>query len=122
MLVYGIPSTMIAFGTILTAYWAKGAKSGARDASVQAQQTHEQVASPNGLTTGDAVDQIRRDMTDIRLNQAEFKESVRASRILTAEVQNELRRTRDELSAQITQVREDQQLVISRLDKLEEAQ
>lgn len=101
VLVFGIPSTIAAVGTIFAAFWA-------RDARGQARHAKEQVSSPNGVTTGDAVDQIRRDLVDLRANQAEFKESVRASRILTAQVRQEIRDTREGISEQISQLHNEQ--------------
>lgn len=94
VLTFGVPSALAAATGLLAAIWSHNARAEARTAK-------EQTASPNGITTGTSVDQIRRDLVDLRANQAEFKESVRASRILTAQVRTELRETREQIADQM---------------------
>lgn len=109
VLVIGVPSTIAAFTGLMAAFWSRSARGEARHAKAQAEVAVEQTASPNGHTTGEAVDDIRRRIYAMEANQAEFKESVRASRMLTAELRGEVQSAREDLSEQITRLRENQE-------------
>lgn len=105
-LIIGVPGIAAAVAGLFSWRNARAAKSEATHAKNEATQAKEEVASPNGHTTGEAVDKILRDIIAMQAAQSEFKESVRASRQLTTEVREEIRATREDLSGQITELRE----------------
>lgn len=107
-LTVGVPATIGAAGAVLAAYWARSARGEARHGKEAAQEAADEVRSPNGHTTGEAVEQLRREVLDMRVTQAEFKESVRASRILTADVHQEIKEAREDLSLQMQDLRDAQ--------------